>query len=103
MFRLLVVEERAYRLFRLTPETTYADVLEFIQLELPSQNITVEELKFPFVRRISPLKISARPEVFNVLNSKSFWLNDVLVIKEFVPIRRRTNNRPFTTVSAPKN
>jgi len=88
---------------RLTPETTSADVLEFIQQELPSQNITVEELKFPYVRRISPFKMSARPEVFNVLNSKSFWLNDELVIKEFVPIKRRTNNRPSTTVPAPKN
>jgi len=86
---------------RLTPETTSADVLEFIQQEFP--NITVQEFKFPYVRRISSFKISAPPEVFNELNSKSFWLNDVLVIKEFVPNRRRTNNTPSTTVSAPKN
>jgi len=85
----------------LTPETTSADVLEFIQQEFPSQDITVEELKFPYVRRISSFKISAPPEVLNVLNSKSFWLNDELVIKEFVPNRRRT--RPSTTVPAPKN
>jgi len=88
---------------RLTPETTSADVLEFIQQEFPSQNITVEGFKFPYVRRISSFKISAPPEVFNVLNSKSFRLNDELVIKEFVPNRRRTNNRPSTTVPAPKN
>jgi len=37
---------------RLTPETTSADVLEFIKQEFPSQNITVEEFKFPYVRRI---------------------------------------------------
>jgi len=71
--------------------------------EFPSQNFTVEEFKFPYVRRISSLKISAPPEVFNVLNSNNFWLNDELVIKEFVPNRRRTNNRPSTTVPAPKN
>jgi len=57
---------------RLTPKTTSADVLEFIQQEFPSQNITVEEFKFPYVRMISSFKISALPEVFNVLNSKSF-------------------------------
>jgi len=88
---------------RLTPETTSADILEFIQQEFPSQNITVEEFKFPYVYRISSFKISAPPEVFNVLDSKSFWLNDELVIKEFVPNRRTTNNRPSTTVPAPKN
>jgi len=88
---------------RLTPETTSADVLEFIQQEFPSQNITVEEFKFQYVRRISSFKINAPPEVFNVLNSKSFWLNDECVIKEFVPNRRRTNNRPSTTEPAPKN
>jgi len=65
---------------RLTPETTSADVLEFIQQEFPSQNITVEELKFPYVRRISSFKKCAPPEVFNALNSKRFWLNDELVI-----------------------
>jgi len=37
---------------RLTPETTSADVLEFIQQEFPSQNITVEEFKFAYVLRI---------------------------------------------------
>jgi len=88
---------------RLIPKTTPADVLQFIQQELPSENITVEEFKFPYVRRISSFKISDPLEVFNVLNSKSFWLNDELVIKEFVPNRRRTNNRPSTTVSASKN
>jgi len=88
---------------RLTPETTSADVLEFIHQELPSQNITVEEFKLPYLRRISSLKISAPPEVFNVLNSTSFLLNDELVMKEFVPNRRRTNNRPSTVVPAPKN
>jgi len=88
---------------RLTPETTSADVLEFIHQEFPALNITVEEFKFPYVRRIPSFKISALLEVFNVLNSKSFWLNDELVIKEFVPNRRRTNNRPSTIVPAPKN
>jgi len=78
---------------RLTPENTSADVLEFIQQEFPSQNTSEEEFKFPYVRRISSFKISAPLEVFNVLNSTSFWLNDELIIKEFVPNRRRTNNR----------
>jgi len=41
---------------RLTPETTSADVLEFIQQEFPSQKIRVEEFKFPYVRMISHLK-----------------------------------------------
>jgi len=44
----------------------------------------VEEFKFLYVRRITSLKISAPPEVFNVLNSKSFWVNDEVVIKKFV-------------------
>jgi len=64
---------------RLTPETTSVAVLEFIHQEFPSQNITMEEFKFPYVRRISSFKISAPPEEFN----------DDLVIKEFVPNRRR--------------
>jgi len=42
--------------------------------------------------------MSAIPEVFNVLNSKTSWLNDDLVVKEFVPNRQRTNNRPSTVV-----
>jgi len=88
---------------RLKPETTSADVSEFIHQEFPSQNITVEEFIFPYVRRISSFKISAPPEVFNVLNSKSLWLNDKFVIKEFFPHRRRTNNRTSTTEPAPKN
>jgi len=102
--RLSVVPYRK-QLFvsRLTPETTSADVLKFIQQEFPSQNITVEEFKFPYVRMISSFKISALPEVFNVLHSKSFWLNDELVIKELVPNRRRTYNRSSMTVPAPKN
>jgi len=92
-----------YRKQLFVPRLTPADVLEFIQQEFPSQYITVDEFKFLYVRRISSFKISAPPEVFNVLNSKSFWLNDELVIKEFVSNRRRTNNRPSTTVPAPKN
>jgi len=58
----------------LTPETTSADVLEIIQQEFPSQNITVGDFKFPYVRRISSFKISAPPEIFNVLNSISFLI-----------------------------
>jgi len=50
---------------RLTPETASADVFEFIQQKFPSRIITVEEFKFPYVRRISSFKISAPPEVFN--------------------------------------
>jgi len=46
---------------RLTPETTSADVLEFVHQEFPSQNITVEEFKFPCVRKISSFKITASP------------------------------------------
>jgi len=92
-----------YRKQLFVPRLTPADVLEFIQQEFPSQYITVDEFKFLYVRMISSFKISAPPEVFNVLNSKSFWLNDELVIKEFVSNRRRTNNRPSTTVPAPKN
>jgi len=44
----------------------------------------VEEFKFPYVRGISSFKISAPPEVFNVLNYKRVWQNDEWVIKEFV-------------------
>jgi len=87
--------------YRLTPETISSDVLEFVQQEFPSKNITVKVLKF--VRRISSFKKSAPPEVCNVLNFKSFWLNDDLVSREFVPNRRRTNNRPSTVVTEPKN
>jgi len=82
---------------RLTPETTSADVLEFIQQEFPSQNITVEDFKFSYVRRISSFKISAPPVVFNVLNSKSFWLMMSWSLKNLFQ-RRRTNNRPSTAV-----
>jgi len=53
------------------------------------QNIIGEELKFSCVRRTSSFKISAPP--------------DVLVIKEFVPNRRRTYNRPSTLLPDPKN
>jgi len=79
--------------------------LEFVLVhqEFPSQNITVEEFKFPYVPRMSSFKISAPSEVLNVLTSKSFGLNDELVIKEFVPNRRRINNRPSTEVPASKN
>jgi len=68
---------------------------------LTPQNITVEEFKLSYVRRISSFKIFAPPQVFNVLNSKSFWLNDELVFKEFLPNRRRTNNRPSKVVPVP--
>jgi len=70
--RLSVVPYRK-QLFvsRLTPETTSVDALEFIHQEFPSQNITVEEFKCPYVRRISSFKISAPPKV---LNSKSFYV-----------------------------
>jgi len=94
--RLSVVPYRK-QLFvsRLTPETTTAEVLEFIHQEFPSQNITVEGFKFSYARWIYSFKIDAPPEVFNVLNSKSFWLNGELVIKELVPNRRRANNRTY--------
>jgi len=96
MFRLLVAEGKNYIfpyrkqlvVSRLTPETTSADVLEFIEHEFPSQNITVEEFKFPYVCRISSFKLSAPPGVFNAPNFKSFCFNEELVIKKFVPSRR---------------
>jgi len=65
---------------RLTPETTSADDLGLIHQEFPSQHITVEELKFPYVRKKSLFKICAPPEVFNVQNSKSFdCQSDILI------------------------
>jgi len=88
---------------RFSPEATFADVLEFIHQEFPSQNITVEEFKFPYVRRVCSFKIYARLEVFDVPYSKSLRLNDESVIKEFLPNRRRTNNKPSTVVPASKN
>jgi len=43
-------------------------------------------------------KIFAPPDVFKVLLSESFWLNDDLVITEFVLNKSRTNNRPTTAL-----
>jgi len=77
----------------LTSETAYSDVLEFIE----------EVFKFPYDRKISFFKISDLPEIFNVLSSKSFRLNDELVIHGSFPYRRRTNNRLSTVVPSPNN
>jgi len=85
---------------RFTPDTTSEDVLEFIREKFPSENISVEQFRFSYARSISSFKIFAPPNVFKVLLSESFWLNDDLVIKGFVPNKPRTSNRPST---APKN
>jgi len=74
--------------------------LEFIREKFPSENISVEQFRISYARSISSFKIFAPPDVFKVLLSESFWLIDDLVIKEFVPNKPRTNNRPST---APKN
>jgi len=55
----------------------------------------VEEFKFPYVRRISSFKISGPPEVFNVLNSKSFWLNDELLIEKTLKTLKNPNDIEF--------
>jgi len=80
--------------------TTSEDVLEFIREKFPSENILVDQFRFSYARSISSFKIFSPPDVFKVLLSESFCLNDDLVIKEFVPNKPRTNKRPST---APKN
>jgi len=74
---------------RFTPDTTSEDVLEFIREKFPSENIAVEQLRFTYARStsISSFKIFAPPDVFL---SESFWFNDDLVTKEFVPNKPRT-------------
>jgi len=67
--------------------------LEFIREKFKSENISVEQIRFSYARTVSSFKIFAPSD-------ESFWLNDDLVIKEFVPNEPRTNNRPST---APKN
>jgi len=71
--------------YRLTPETTSADLLKCIHQEFPPQNISLEEFKFPHVHRISSLKLFDPPEVLNELNSKRFGLMLNWSLMNFLP------------------